>query len=197
MKRTMRLFHCSILLIAFLLTSCATTTLTSVWKDESYQGQIHDVFVIGVAKKYSNKRIFEDEFVKQLNAHGVNAIQSYTVFPFNEMLDKEAIISKMKELGMNTVLITNVVDKERRVYTETWYTAYSYRYDYRPYRNTQYAENVYSLETKFYDLSTEKLIWSALSETFLIDDITIDYGEEIRSFINVMVKKIKEDNLLK
>jgi len=178
------------------MTSCATTTLTSVWKDESYQGQIHDVFVIGVARKYTNRRIFEDEFVKQLKAHGVNAIPSYTVFPFNEMLDKEAIISKMKELGMNTVLITNVVDKERKVYTDNWYNDYSYRYNYRPYR-TQYAEDVYSLETKFYDTGTEKLIWSALSETFLVDDVALDYGEEIRSFINVMVKKIKEDNLLK
>jgi len=199
MNGTIRLFHCSILLIVLMMTSCATTSMTSVWKDESYQGQIHDVFVIAVARKYTNRRIFEDEFVKQLKAHGVNAISSYTAFPFDRVMDKEVIISKMKELGMYTVLITNVVDKERMVYGgygKSWHSHYSSSYRYSTQPNA-YKEDVYHLETKLYDTSTEKLIWSALSETFLIDDITIDYGEEIRSFINVMVKKIKEDNLLK
>ena len=44
-------------------------------------------------------------------------------------------------------------------------------------------------------LGTEKLIWSALSETILIDQSVSN--QEIKSFINVMVKNIKEDNLLK
>ena len=170
--------------------------MTSVWKDESYQGQIHDVFVIGVVKKYTNRRIFEDEFVKQLKAYGVNAISSYTVFPFKEMMDKNVITSKMKELELNTVLITNVVDQERNVHMGSWHSDYSSSYKYSA-QAKEYKEDVYHLETRLYDTSTEKLIWTALSETFLIDAIASDYGEEIILFINVMVKKIKEDNLLK
>jgi PAS domain S-box-containing protein len=157
---------------------------------------IDDVFVIGIAKKYTNRRIFEDEFVKLLKTYGVNAISSYTVFPFNEMMDKNVITSKMKELGMNTVLITNVVDQERNVYSGSWHGHYSTSYSYSA-KPTMYKEDVYHLETKLYDTSTEKLIWTALSETFLIDAIDSDYGEELKLFINVMVKKIKEDNLLK
>ena len=197
MKRTMRLFHCSILLIAILMTSCATTTLTSVWKDESYTGQVHDVFVIGIAKKQSNRRIFEDEFVKQFKAHGVKATPSYAVFSSSNRLDREAITSKMKELGMKTVLITSVVDKQRHVYTDTWYDYYSHAYGaYGGAHTRTYTEDVYYLETKLFDRGSGKLIWTALSETFLVDDAAPDYDQEIKSFINVMVKKMKEDNLL-
>ena len=199
----MKLLQCCILIIALLVTSCATTSLTSVWKDESYNGQIYDVFVIGVAKNDINRKIFEDEFVEQLKAYGVRAMPSYDVLPSNKMLDKKTIIAKIREYDMKTVLVTVVVDTERKLYRDTWYDYYSYGYGPHGYggygsaRTVEYVEDVYYLETRIYDTGTEKLIWSALSETILIDEYAPDYNQEIKSFINTMVKKIKEDNLLK
>jgi hypothetical protein len=199
MKRTRRLFHFSILIIALLVTSCATTSVTSVWKDESYKGQIYDVFVIGVAKNEINRKIFEDEFVEQLKAHGVSAMPSYKVLPSNKLLGKETVVAKIREYEMDTVLVTAVVDKERRVFSDTYYNYYEYGYHgYGSGAPTlTYDEDVYYLETKIFDAGTEKLIWSASSETFFIADYAPIGNMEIKSFIDVMVKKIKEDNLLK
>jgi hypothetical protein len=125
---------------------------------------------------------------------------SYEVLPSDKLLDKESVAAKIREYEMGTVLVTAVVDKERNVFSDTYYDYYSYgyrRYGYGARTVTSYVEDVYFLETKIFDASTEKLIWSALSETFFIDDFTPDYNKEIKSFIDVMVKKIKEDNLLK
>ena len=46
------------MLIAMFIPACATTTLTSAWKDPSYHGQPRKIMVIGVAKKPLNKRIY-------------------------------------------------------------------------------------------------------------------------------------------
>ena len=51
-------------LIAAFGAGCATTSLTSAWKDPSYQGRPRKIMVIELAKKPANKRLIEDEFVR-------------------------------------------------------------------------------------------------------------------------------------
>src|SRR4030065_1197039 len=99
MKRTLRSSICFGVIIAMLITPCATTKLTSAWKDPLYQKQPHKIMVIGVAKKPVNKRIFEDEFVRQLKARGTDAVASYTVMPDEKQADNTAIAATMKEQG--------------------------------------------------------------------------------------------------
>ena len=95
------------------LNSCSTTALTAVWKDSAYQGgPMKKVLVIGVFKEQNIKRFFEDEFARQLKPRGVDAVPSYTVFPEEDILDKTTITEKMKELKMDSVLVTRVADVE-------------------------------------------------------------------------------------
>ena len=112
MMRTLRSSIGFMVLIAMFIPACATTTLTSAWKDPSYQGQLSKIMVIGVAKKPLNKRIFEDEFVRQLRARGTNAVASYTVIPDEKQGDNASIAAKMKEQGADAVLISRLASKK-------------------------------------------------------------------------------------
>ena len=202
MKGNLKSLHLLLILICFTLVSCTTTTLTSVWKDESYKGPVNNVFVMGVFQKETNRRIYEDGFVKKLSAQGVNAIASYKEFGSGKLLDKKAIVSKMEELNMEAVLITNIVDKERRrVYAETWYQNYGHHYGYwhgNEVRTTEFIDDIYHVETKLYDVRSEGLIWSALSETIVMEDAFAQNDRNIiNTFINVMVKKLSDDGLVK
>ncbi len=205
MTRTLRSSICIGMLSALLITACATTTLTSAWKDPSYQGQPRKIMVIGVARKPLNKRIFEDEFVRQLKARRTDAVASYTVMPDEKQGDNAVIAAKMKEQGADAVLITRMASKKIvHVYVPgTVYYPPSYYGRWRDYYGHGYqavytpgymAEDEYALmETNLYDTATDKLIWSAASET----EIRGSNENQIKTFINVMVNAMAEHKLLR
>jgi hypothetical protein len=182
--------------IAMLVTACTSTQLTSVWKDPSYQTRPARIMVVGVAKNPLNRRLFEDEFVRQLESRGTDAIASYTVIPDDQQGDQAAIAKKVAELGADTVLITRLVSKKIvRVYVPgspyfpppfyaTWpdYYGYGYHYMYTP---GYIAEDEYAvIETNLYQAKSNKLIWAASSETGINDSDQ----NLINSYVGVMVK---------
>lgn len=191
-------------LVALLLSGCATTQLTSVWKDPAYQTHPAKVMVIGVAKKPAKRRIFEDEFVAQLKAHGTDAVASYKVLSDKKQEDQEAIAAKVKEMGADTVLITRLVSKKTvKVYVPempyfpppyygTWpdYYGYGYRNMYTP---GYMAEEQYAvMETNLYETTRDNLIWAATSET----EISGADQNLIKTYIGIMVNDMVGHGLL-
>jgi hypothetical protein len=200
-----RLTHISfLLLVAVFVSACTTTQITAVWKDPAYHTHPDKIMVIGVAKNPLNRRLFEDEFVQQLKAHGTDAIASYTVLPDAQQDNQPAIAKKVAELGADTVLITRMVSKKNvQVYVpgtpyypppyyDTWpnYYGYGYRYMYTPgyIANDEYAV----IETNLYEANNEKLIWAASSET----GISGSDPYIIKSYIDVMVNNMIGQGLL-
>lgn len=193
-----------LIFIAMLVTACASTQLTSVWKDPSYQTRPAKIMVVGVAKNPLNRRIFEDEFVQQLKSRGTDAIASYTVVSDEQQGDQAAIAKKVAELGADTVLVTRTVSKKIvHVYVPgtpyypppfygTWpdYYGYGYRYMYTP---GYIAEDEYAvIETNLYDAKSDKLIWAASSETGINDSDQ----NLIQGYIGLMVKNMMGLGLL-
>lgn len=193
-----------LLLGLVILSGCATTQLTSVWKDPAFQSRPNKIVVIGMAKNPLNRRLFEDEFVQQLKAHGTDAIASYTVVPDKQQEDQELIATKLKELDADSVLITRLISKKTvRVfmpgsayypppYYGTWpdYYGYGYRYLYSP---SYIAEDEYAvIETNLYQTGNDKLIWAASSETLMTDT----NQKMIRSYIDIMVNSMAGYGLL-
>jgi hypothetical protein len=164
-------------LIAVLLTACSTTQIKSVWKDPSYLGYPQKVMVIAVAKEPIYRRIFEDEFVLQLKARGVDAIASYTTLPDRSQDDQEAIAKMVEQLGADTVLISRLVSKRSvRVYYPATVSHRPYYYSKWPDYYRQGYETIntpgyttkyeYALmETNLYDARNDNLIWAATTET--------------------------------
>jgi hypothetical protein len=206
MKKNVCILSSLVIIVLLAMISCATTTMKAVWKDESYQGEITNVLVIGVSKQPVRKRYFEDEFVRQLNARGLSATPSYRIFPSEEMLEKDIVLSKIREMGIDTVLITRMVDKKT---VETYVPGTTHMYTppihYRSVRGYYGGTGIYYepghtiqnevvvLETNLYDKKSEDLIWSAQSETI------VEGPEErvVKKFIKRIVKKLSENNLIK
>lgn len=200
-----RIFFC-LILAAYLsaMTSCATTTLDSVWKDPNYQGELDNVLVIGIARQENNRRLFEDRFVEQLQMNGKDAIASYTIIPSLEKIDKETVEKEIDTSAVNAVIVTKVVDvkaKSSNISTspyptqfsnERWYNGYSrsYRDVYSPRSSYQYT--TVGLEINIYDLQTDKLIWSAWSDTIV--DVSVQAS--IESLIKAIIKRLSDNNLL-
>ena len=184
-------------LVATLVTACATTQLNAVWKDQSYQGRPDKILVVGLAKNPVNRRIFEDEFVRQLKAHGTEAIASYTVLPDRQKDDHAIIAAKVAELGADTVLITRMVSKKTvQFYVPgtayyppphygRWPDYYGHGYEAMYTPGYMADEEFAVIETNLYEArNNDKLVWAASSETGM-------HGPDqslIRSYISIMVK---------
>jgi len=182
----------------FLLSSgCATTNLLSVWKDPAYAGPPRNIMVIGVMANKGFAKVFEEEFARQLKKRGVGAVASSAVLPTDTKLDKAVIVAKMQEIGADTVIITSVLDKreiasapasprfQRQV---EWYGFYTFSYE-----NLQ--SMMASTQTNVYDLKTERLVWTAVSDTWV--EGSEDALFLARTFVPVAVKRLAEDRIIK
>lgn len=192
---------CLAALVLLILASCATTKLLTVWKDESFQGTIRKVAVVGVFSRPAIRNLFEDEFVRQLKARGVDAVASYTFLPADELSHKELVISKIKESGVDAALVTRLVDRKTvesyvpgQVYAVPrpyYYWGPYFDYIYQP--GYMVREEYAYAETNIYDTTNEKLIWAARSQTLLSgSDSSL-----IQSFVRIMTDKMAEDGLIR
>lgn len=200
-----------------LIAACATTQLNAVWKDPSYQTRPARILVIGVAKNPINRRVFEDEFIVQLKAHGTDAVASYTVLPDKLQADREEIAAKVKSIGADAILITRLVSKKivqtyvpgyavpaygpyaygphayhPPPYYSTWPDYYGRGYSYM-YTPGYIAEDEYAvIESNLYEAKSDKLVWAASSETGINNfDKSI-----ISTYISVMVENMMSLGLL-
>ncbi|MBW1999167.1 MAG: hypothetical protein JRJ29_14540 [Deltaproteobacteria bacterium] len=190
--------------VALLLGACASTKLTSAWVDENYQGgPVSNILVICVTDQEGARRSYESKFVKELEALGVKAVSSADVIriPAGKKLQKETILRAVNKLKNDAVLIMHLVGVEKKdVYTPPSYQTYPndlygfYGHVYtRVHTPGYYTTHTYvRLETNLYDVKTEKLIWSAQSETW-----NPASGEQlIDEVIRVVIKDMQKYKLL-
>ena len=193
-------------LIAFLLTGCSQTKVTSVWVDQEYQGGvINDVFVVGVSRNGSLRRIFEDEFVSKFKQRGIKAISSYNVIAGKDLRNEKILASKVKESGSDTILLTRVLEIRKDTeytlpnygysppsyYHGGWHGYYTEAYLVSPGHKVEYKTAM--LETTLYDLKTDKLVWSARSDAPVGGNV----GEHIKDFANSIINQLAEAKLIK
>jgi hypothetical protein len=187
----------SMFVVALLLPSCsASTKLTSLWRDETYRDHPRKIMVIGMLKTPANRRILEDEMVRQLKTRGTDAVAGYTVLPEQVQATRETIIAKMNELGADAVLISRLMDKKSvTTYVPgtpppTGYGFHSY-YSYNPGYVVQDEYAV--VQTNLYDLKTDKLIWTAASETWISGD---NNDNLIRTFTEVISDSLARQKVI-
>jgi hypothetical protein len=197
---------CTLACACFLLIiSCATTKQVKVWKDDSYQGKLKKILVIGVSQLPLMRNFFESEFVDQLKTRGVEGVVSNKIIPPEKMRDKEAVLSAIKGMGIEAVLVTRVVDKKYADqfygggvalvptgYDVGWDSIYAQSFAATPLPVYQHSVDIVMLQTNVYDIQKEKLIFSAISKTY------IEGAKEsvVKPFIESMVKELAGDKLL-
>jgi len=206
MNRTIKLFGVFAIVAVFFLASCATTELTKEWTDTAYTGgPIDSVMVVGVSKKLENRKMFEQFFTQQFESNGIKAVSSAAVIPGANDPDKDKIKGAAQQQEMKTVLVTHLVGvaeektdhpatftatPDHHLVFGTYYTG-TYRYEYRPAYTEQNTK--VQLESNLYETKTEKLIWSATSESINPESV----NEVIEGLCKQVMKSLRQNKLIK
>lgn len=169
----------AILCIGVLGAGCGSSIkVTDSWTDADREGQrVQSIMVLGIAKEATARRLFEDNFVEELQKRGVHAIVSYRLL--SGELNKQMIDDAVTDAGVTTIMVTRMVDKKKEtVYTPGTTTVYGgypgYYGSYYGYYNHGYSTVsspgyisewiTFVLESNLYDVATDTLIWTARTE---------------------------------
>ncbi|MDT8420302.1 MAG: hypothetical protein RQ754_07710 [Desulfuromonadales bacterium] len=208
------LYVLALLFAALLMQGCVATTLENVWKEDAYSGRLERVLILGVTKNRSVRQLYESELSRLLQAQGVNAIPSFSLFDADAPADKKAIIAKAQQQQLGHVIVTQVLDVKtyreritdinRRYYPDDYlYSRYyrtyrrpigwydNYWYGYTTVRSYDVEYLVAHAETNLYLLKDEKLIWSVLS----ITESGADWVGSVKELAGVIVKQLGQDGL--
>ncbi len=192
----------------FLFTGCAANKILSSYSNPETQSYtLESVLIIGVAAHETKRHIYENTFAESLTKKGVKSVPSYTVSQQPIQPTRESLVKVISRSAAKTVLVTHLVGKdEKLIYTPgTTYihngnTYGSGLYGYYPFVfNTIHSPGSYKdttkviLETSLYDVATERLIWTARTES--IDPVmTKKYYQML---IDLFLEDLQETNLLK
>jgi hypothetical protein len=203
----------ALLALVVLLAACSSTTLSGSWKNPDYRGQIHKVYIVGIAKNELNRRIFEDEFRQQLLTQGVTGIASYKDLSSPADADQKTVAERIRANGADSVLMTRLVGKRvEEVVSPGRVSGYSsgpYGYSPSPYyRNmgsyydrrfeatyepatvTQFE--IATIEANLYDAKSGELIWSAQLETV----IEANLQKLMADFVKTVTEDLRQQGLL-
>jgi hypothetical protein len=181
-------------------TACTTTQFKSVWKEETFDGQLNSILVVGVAERNDIRRFFEKEFAKLFNDQGTKAMASAVIIPPEKELNEDSVLAAARENGLETILVTHLIS----LGTKTTYRApthgakFNFYYDWAlayvngPSYYAQGSKNVV-LATNIYDVKTEELIWSARTKTI---DVHQSKYKIIKSKSASVIRRLGRDRLL-
>lgn len=206
-----------LLMLLSLLSACGSNTrITGSWIDPEVKGHAKEnasVFLASLSRNMEVRTKLENALAAEAAARNIKAVKSTEYFSptfYDKLPPREEMLDKIKQAGVDAILTVSLINKEsetryvpgnNRYYTPypyyRWYGGfYSYtNYWYPNMWDAGYyaTDKTYFMETNLYDASTEKLIWSAQSETVnpgSIDNFVRDYPKKL-------VSQLVKDGLLK
>jgi len=185
--------------------SCAPTTkLTAVWRDETLQDKkVEKIFVMGMLPDKSSRELLENEFVEGLKARGIDAVASYPVLSFETLADKETVKSAVEVYNRDVILSARQIETKsvQRLITTLTYRSCVY-VDWPGYPQpcimdlvpvtTALTDTYLVMETDLYDAKTEKLLWKAQAEVWVIEHDP----ELIKSFVKAMLDRLSQEKVI-
>jgi hypothetical protein len=164
-----------------LLTGYAfSTKIKSAWKapdatPESFQYK--KALVAAIIKDKFIRKVAEDKAVKMIKTNGKDAVPSYLVFGETEVKDKDQAKTLIEGQGFDAAIVMKYVSSTDDIkyedeeddeifypYNQFW-GYYSYGWG-AVYNATADIDDLRVLiETRFYSLKDDKLIWAGVSET--------------------------------
>lgn len=194
---------CLVLVAALGMTSCASTQLVNQWSNPAYKSSsFKKIMVIGVTKQAAIRRNFEDEFVAQLKAAGVNATPSYLYIPQDGPVGEAVLKQALKEAAADAVIITRLVRVQQKTEIAPGYYAPDPGMAIHPLYTTAwndyyeppivYRSEVYTSETSLYDTAKNQVVWKGTAQTELPGNI----NQEIKRYAAIVIGALKEKNLV-
>lgn len=193
-------------MILFLsVTGCNSTRITGTYKAPDAKSDYDKIFVVGLVGDQLTQKNIENDLVKMLQARGITAEAKKGTFdPKMELTEdrKREIANSLKSQGFDSVITFSLISiDEKKDYVPGSYTSagvgyyptrlphygsywgYYGHYSTQVYQPGYYTNNtIYTMEAALYDLETEKLVWSARSETMnpsSVNSFSKEYAETV------------------
>ncbi|WP_394971000.1 hypothetical protein [uncultured Croceitalea sp.] len=203
----------TLMVFTVLLMGCGAGKMQSTWTKDNYSDRMYSkVAVVGIGKDLKARNTFEEDAVRLLKEHGINAVEGITMFPPGgkvEIRTAKDYIKIIKENNLDGVLTMALVDsKENERYQpgETLYIPSYYRvgrYIYRGYQTYSAPdyytnEKSYLIEAVLYNVKgelfegKETMVWTGQSS--LLDPSSLESASE--TFTKRMVNQIAKDGIV-
>lgn len=170
----------SVLILFAVLTlpeSAFSTKMKDFWKNPSVTEsnlQFSNVLVMVTIPFHSTRKVAEDSAVLMINEGGrAHAVPSYSILNAAELKEKDLVKTKVEEGAFDGVIVMRYAgSKDTAKYNEnTDWHEYNYFWgQYYPgwggvYNSQKSADTYVYIETMFYSLKDNLLIWSGITET--------------------------------
>ena len=201
----MKLKNLFILLVALTLSACGPTQqITNSWiaPDPGGNAPYKSIFVMALTQIQGNSFSVEDRMAGVIASRGQKVIVSTAVFPpsfsNSENFTQEDMAAAIKRTGCDAVFVIAVLDvhsvesyQPGRAYYPMSYgmygSYYGYYHHYSPmiYSPGYYTtDKTYYIETNFYDLEQDQLLWSIQSEAYNPTSIDSWFDTYSRDLLN-------------
>jgi len=202
MKLTLLLGIVEIFFITFTLNGCSTATpIVSEWRNPAHaSGSFQRLMIRGPSGETTLRRNFEDEFVAQLTAAGIDALASYRYMPENEGIDENNLNQAAQTARADGLLLV----RSLRVDERTNYPSIGPEISFGifgsnvgagwsgfPGASGPYRYNEYTSETVLYDVTTNALVWTGTVKT--TDPTNVQTA--IKSYVQTIMKALAAQNL--
>jgi hypothetical protein len=190
--------------IAAVSLACGPVTkFANVWRSPEFEpNSMQKILVLAIAGTPMGRRSFEDSFVRELNVHRVDAVQSYTLLPSDDALTEAevkavvagknfdgVIVSRLKRVEEKTVVVPPRVETVR---APGYYG--HYRGGWTSVHTPGYSETLTTvvLDTQLYAVESAEPVWGARSET--INPSSVDTA--IESVTRALAKRLASDEVV-
>jgi hypothetical protein len=194
----------TILVTTVFTSACTSTKLTAVWSDDAYSGgPLKKIMVVAALDNSVNRKIVESALVEELKQNGVEGIASNMALGDQKLSEANITdTAKVKQVDGLMALRLTGVDEEQVYHPPTYSVPYPYYYTWDTYYPHMHERigmpgytatyKYYNVETNVYAAKTEKLVWSAASETVDPKDI----NKEAQAFARKIVSSLKASGLI-
>jgi len=183
----MKLKNMMIMISVLTLSGCGPSQrITNSWinPEAGSKGPYHSIFVIVLSPSNATSYSVEDRLAGIISSRGQKVVVSSAVFPPNlsisENFTREDMAAAIARTGCDAVLTVAQLDVKTvesyhpgSVYYPMSYGMYGSYYGYynyyypRIYTPGYYStDRTYYIETNFYDLAEDRLLWSIQSEAY-------------------------------
>ena len=162
-------------LLAGLLGGCASTQITSSWRDEDFaRVAFRKVLVVFQHPEASVRRVIEDEMARDIPG----STPAYRLFNEADVRDIEKVKASVRAEGFDSAVIMRVISVDREVsyvpgrvyavpgYYRGFYGYWGYGWSsvYDP--GYMRSDRIVNIATNVYSVADDKLVWASQSETF-------------------------------
>jgi len=209
MKRT----FIYLLILTALAIACSTPQkITSYWvnKEAVPTGPYKAIYFIAITQNQSTQPIVENMMADLLVSRGRKVVLNSELYPpsfsATSQLSREQLVDNITRTGCDGVLTATVLDTKT---TETYHQGasyapmnYGYYGSYYGYYNYYYpivyspsyytTDKTYYIETNFFDVKTDKLMWSIHSEAYNPSDLESFF----KGYSKVILDKLIAEGLI-